>query len=99
VRPAEYLRVGRGGKGGREVDPGLLQPIFDYKGRPFKVVKFAADITKAVKDRVRKASIQPALDVDIGQITEAIANTIRVASRHHGCNHPRASIGSTTRER
>ena len=58
-----------------DLDPGLLQPIFDYKGRPFKVVKYATDITKAVQDRLRKASIQQALDVDIGRITDAIANT------------------------
>jgi len=70
---AEYKRIG---KGGREVwIQASYNPIFDYKGRPFKVVKYATDITKAVQDRLRKASIQQALDVDIGRITDAIANT------------------------
>ena len=51
---AEYLRVG---KGGREIwIQASYNPIFDYNGRPFKVVKYATDITKAVEDRIRKAA-------------------------------------------
>ncbi len=70
---AEYLRVG---KGGREIwIQASYNPIFDYNGRPFKVVKYATDITKAVEDRIKKASIQKTLDADIGLITEAIQNT------------------------
>ena len=41
---AQYLRIG---KGGREVwIEASYNPILDGKGRPFKVVKFATDITK-----------------------------------------------------
>ena len=40
---AEYLRIG---KGGREVwIQATYNPIFDLNGKPFKVVKFATDIT------------------------------------------------------
>ena len=42
---AEYKRVG---KGGREVwILASYNPVLDEKGRPFRVVKFATDITKA----------------------------------------------------
>ncbi len=48
---AEYLRYG---KGGREVwIQATYNPIFDMNGRPFKVVKYATDITarkRAVSD-------------------------------------------------
>jgi len=43
----EYKRIG---KGGREVwIQASYNPIFDLNGRPFKVVKYAADITKTKK--------------------------------------------------
>ena len=51
---AEYLRLG---KNGREVwIQATYNPIFDMNGRPFKVVKYATDITQ------RKQAV-----VDIGQ--------------------------------
>jgi methyl-accepting chemotaxis protein len=41
---AQYLRIG---KGGREVwIQASYNPIFDKRGRPYKVVKFATDITE-----------------------------------------------------
>jgi methyl-accepting chemotaxis protein len=45
----EFKRVG---KGGQEVwIQGAYNPIFDADGRPFKVVKYATDVTKQVKLR------------------------------------------------
>jgi methyl-accepting chemotaxis protein len=45
----EYKRVG---KNGRDVwIQGAYNPIFDLNGRPFKVVKYAADVTEQVKLR------------------------------------------------
>lgn len=47
---AEYKRLG---KGGREVwIQATYNPIFDAQGSPYKVVKFAVDITEAVKQRI-----------------------------------------------
>jgi len=44
---AEYKRIG---KGGREVwIQASYNPIFDLNGRPFKVVKYATDVTQRVK--------------------------------------------------
>jgi methyl-accepting chemotaxis protein len=45
----EYKRVG---KGGREVwIQGAYNPILDHNGRPFKVVKYATEVTNQVKMR------------------------------------------------
>jgi methyl-accepting chemotaxis protein len=44
---AEYKRIG---KGGREVwIQGSYNPILDLNGKPFKVVKYATDVTQRVK--------------------------------------------------
>ncbi|GIJ43297.1 hypothetical protein Val02_01830 [Virgisporangium aliadipatigenens] len=49
----EYMRVGRGG---REVWlQATYNPIFDLEGKPFKVVKYATDVTQA---RLRNAEFQ-----------------------------------------
>jgi methyl-accepting chemotaxis protein len=63
-RAAQYKRVG---KGGREIwIEASYNPILDLNGTPFKVVKFATDITK-------KTTIQRAIDRDLGVIGDAIA--------------------------
>jgi methyl-accepting chemotaxis protein len=48
---AEYRRIG---KGGREIwIQASYNPIFDLNGKPFKVVKYAADITAQAMARVK----------------------------------------------
>lgn len=47
-------------------------PIFDASGRPFKVVKFCTDITRQV---AVKASMKQTIDVDLGKVEKAIADT------------------------
>ena len=60
----QYKRVGKGGK---EIwIEASYNPIFDLNGKPFKVVKFATDITK-------KTTVQRAIDRDLGVIGTAIA--------------------------
>lgn len=69
----EYKRIGKNGK---EVWlQATYNPIFDPAGRPYKVVKFCADITPTVQDRLRKAAIQKRIDGDLSEITAAIART------------------------
>lgn len=47
---AEYKRIGKGGK---EVwIQASYNPVFDLDGKPYKVVKFATDVTEAVKQRI-----------------------------------------------
>jgi methyl-accepting chemotaxis protein len=51
----EYLRLG---KGGREVwIQASYNPILDMNGKPFKVVKFASDITQSMTARIQVASL------------------------------------------
>ncbi|MBV5262791.1 methyl-accepting chemotaxis protein [Pinisolibacter aquiterrae] len=70
---AEYKRIG---KGGREVwIQASYNPIFDMNGRPFKVVKFATDVTPQVRERMRRAEAQTAIDMDLGAITDAVSRT------------------------
>jgi len=66
----EYRRVQ---KGGRELWlHATYNPIFDPSGRPFKVVKFCSDITDQVN---MKAALKQTIDVDLGKVTKAIADT------------------------
>jgi len=67
----EYKRLG---KAGREVwIQGAYNPILDPNGRPFKVVKFAIDVTKQVQDRVRRAEIGRQVDKGLDGIAQAIS--------------------------
>ncbi len=62
-RAAVYQRIGKGGK---EVwIQASYNPILDLNGRPFKVVKFATDITQ-------KTMVQRAIDRDLGEIAKSL---------------------------
>ena len=59
----QYRRVGKGDK---EIwIQASYNPIFDLSGKPFKIVKFAADIT-------RKTQLQREIDRDLGVNADAI---------------------------
>ena len=76
---AEYRRLG---KDGREVwIQATYNPILDANGRPYKVVKFATDITAQVHDRQRRAALGQAIDTDLGQITRAVSTASSQAQR------------------
>ncbi|TNC07660.1 PAS domain S-box protein [Methylobacterium terricola] len=68
----EFRRIG---KGGREVWlQATYTPISGADGRPFKVIKFATDVTTQVQDRQRRAALQHKIDRDLGDISKAIGN-------------------------
>ncbi len=68
----EYKRVG---KGGDEIwIQASYNPIFDQAGKVIKVVKFATDITAAVKERMHRSEVQSSIDADLTEIMEAIIN-------------------------
>jgi len=70
---AEYKRIG---KDGREVwIQASYNPIFDASGKPFKVVKFATDITPQVLDRQRRQAVQTGIDKELVDITQTISET------------------------
>ncbi len=66
----EYRRVRKGGK--EMWLQATYNPIFDASGRPFKVVKFCTDITAQVN---MKAALKQTIDIDLGKVTQAIADT------------------------
>lgn len=70
---AEYKRIT---KDGSEIwIQASYNPIQDMSGNPFKVVKFATDITDQVNERIRRAETQKVIDTGIQGILGAIAQT------------------------
>ncbi|MDZ4365474.1 MAG: PAS domain-containing methyl-accepting chemotaxis protein [Afipia sp.] len=70
---AEYKRVGKGGKA--IWIQASYNPIRGADGKLAKVVKFATDTTAQVEDRLRRGEVQKSIDLDLGQITDAVAST------------------------
>jgi methyl-accepting chemotaxis protein len=70
---AEYKRFGKSGK--TVWIQASYNPIHDADGKVMKVVKFATDITAQVEDRIRRGELQKSIDADLGQITDAVAET------------------------
>ncbi len=69
---AEYKRLG---KGGREVwIQASYNPILDPDGRPFKVVKYATDITAQVKAREEAQRVGKIVDDNLEKILNTVAN-------------------------
>ncbi len=67
---AEYRRFGKGGK---EIwIQASYNPIFDPAGRPFKVVKYATDITAQVRAREEKTRLGGMVDQNLGSIVDAV---------------------------
>lgn len=67
---AEYKRLGKGGK---EIwIQASYNPILDMNGTPFKVVKFATDITEEVMERQRRNGVQKEIDTDLDLVTDSI---------------------------
>ncbi len=75
---AEYKRVGKGGK--TVWIQASYNPIVDPSGKPYKVVKFATDITKQVEDRIRREAIQKTIDSDLGELSMAITTASEQAT-------------------
>ncbi|QTL05015.1 PAS domain-containing methyl-accepting chemotaxis protein [Aquabacter sp. L1I39] len=70
---AEFRRLG---KGGREIwIQATYTPIVDDTGTPFKVVKFATDITASVQRRALRAQAQAEIAADLTLISEDVAKT------------------------
>jgi len=81
---AEYKRIGKGGK---EIwIQASYNPIFDMSGRPFKVVKFATDITAQVKDRQQRMEAQKGIDAELGSITGAVSQASEQATSAAGAS-------------
>jgi len=72
---AQYKRIG---KGGREVwIEASYNPIFDLNGKPFKVVKYATDVTQQI---ALLDSLKTLIDVNFGEIDGAMDRSSNQAS-------------------
>ncbi|MCB8822229.1 methyl-accepting chemotaxis protein [Microvirga rosea] len=75
---AQFKRIA---KGKREVwIQASYNPILDAEGHPYKVVKFATDVTTQVRERMRRAELQKSIVADLGEITGAVADVTRQTS-------------------
>lgn len=75
---AEYKRFG---KGGQEIwIQASYNPIFDTDGDPFKVVKYATDVTDQVNKRIRNEQILKVIEENLGLIDSAISETTNQSS-------------------
>lgn len=69
---AQYKRIG---KGGRIVwIQASYNPILDMNGKPFKIVKFATDITQLVETANRRIEAHKEIDHSLEEIVNAAAN-------------------------
>jgi len=74
----EFRRFGLGNK---EVWlQASYNPIMDMNGRPFKVVKYASDITEMVHERTRRADAQKAINVDLEEISRLIGTSSQLST-------------------
>lgn len=74
----EYRRIGKGGK---EIwIQASYNPIFDPDGRPFKVVKYASDITDQVKGRDEAKRVGAMVDSNLEKILNAVGDASHQAS-------------------
>ncbi|EFO31072.1 biofilm dispersion protein BdlA [Roseibium sp. TrichSKD4] len=74
----EFKRVAKGGK---EVwIQATYNPICDDNGRPFKVVKFATDITQMVQDRMFRQQTQKTIDDDLTDVAESVRSAAELTS-------------------
>ncbi|GAK46732.1 methyl-accepting chemotaxis receptor/sensory transducer [Tepidicaulis marinus] len=56
-------------------------PIFDMNGKPFKVVKYAVDITAEVLERKQRTEAQKTIDNDLSGITQATGKANHMATQ------------------
>ncbi|SHM24192.1 methyl-accepting chemotaxis protein [Roseibium suaedae] len=68
----EYERIGK--DGGSVWIQATYNPILDAAGRPFKVVKFATDVSPRVRERKRRLKVQSEINADLGEISQALEN-------------------------
>ncbi len=81
----EYKRLGNGGK---EIwIQATYNPIADMNGKPFKVVKYASDITSMVLDRQRRTTAQREIDQQLTQISETVENAAGQATTAASAAH------------
>ena len=72
---AEYKRIAKGGK--EIYIQASYNPIFDMNGKPFKVVKYAADVTRQAMARVRSSQATTIVNEKLDKIGSAVESATR----------------------
>jgi methyl-accepting chemotaxis protein len=96
---AEYRRLA---KGGREVwIQASYNPILDLNGRPHKIVKFATDVTEAVKTRASMSAVLATVGetaTTIAASAEELTAVSQQLSTHAGDTAQQANAATKTSE-
>ena len=97
---AEYKRLA---KGGREIwIQASYNPIFDPSGKPFKVVKYATDITAQVLARQEAERVGKLIDTNLEKIQSAVGDVSHQSSTASSASAATAetvqSVASATEE-
>jgi len=72
---AKFLRIGKGGK---EVwIQASYNPVLDANGKPYKVIKFATDVTEIEQERMRSEIERRQADEEQGVVVSALADSLR----------------------
>jgi methyl-accepting chemotaxis protein len=72
---AKFLRIGKGGK---EVwIQASYNPVLDENGKPFKVIKFATDVTEIELERARTEAERRRGEEEQGAVVSALADSLR----------------------
>ncbi len=89
----EFKRIA---KDGREVwIQASYNPILDPSGRPFRVVKFATDVTAQVRKRIESDRIGGEVDESLGKIVDAVGTINRRSSDASAASNEGASMMQT----
>ncbi len=95
----EYRRIGNGQKD--VFIQATYNPIFDMSGKPFKVVKFATDVTSQVNRRKEREAFAEQVDQDLISILDAVTkgandiSEISTAARKASNNVETVASGSS----
>ncbi len=80
----EFRRIGRGNK---EIWlQASYNPINDMSGKPFKVVKYASDITATVHDRVRRTEAQRLINLELEEISRLVESANQLSTNGAGAS-------------
>ena len=97
---AEYKRIGKGGK--QVWIQASYNPILDREGKPYKVIKFATDVTAQVVLRENMAEVLASIgdiSVTIAGSAEELTNVSQEMSMHAGATSQQAHSVSETSAR
>lgn len=95
-RSGEFERLAKGGR--RIWIQAAYNPIVDPDGRPFKVIKYATDITEAVEARQKRERVAELIDRNLQEIQSAVGDANAKSSEASAAsNETAATVTSVAR--